>query len=296
MISATAVTKSATVTDKNPAIAPAPPLTLLPAMSSHIPDPIYNEISIAARKGAEFVAVELPEHTEIYIKALHGIGIEKQDIIKAAKAFYLSVVAAKAIQATRLDFEGDFEDLLAAARSDEIRRKNFGRELMGLIEKYTERAYKDGLVDGGVGDATLDDEDMDALNSVILEQRSYVRGFTDTLYEGEGVSDELAGQKPAMWWNKSVYPSYLKGLQSAAKNAYFEWVYGDAEHCNTCLTLNGQVHRMRDYAKRNLLPKSSALECKGYQCQCSLIPRLNAKASGVFPSATKSHEDEAIAS
>ena len=178
----------------------------------------------------------------------------------------------------------------------EIRRKNFGRELMGLIEKYTERAYKDGLVDGGVGDATLDDEDMDALNSVILEQRSYVRGFTDTLYEGEGVSDELAGQKPAMWWNKSVYPSYLKGLQSAAKNAYFEWVYGDAEHCNTCLTLNGQVHRMRDYAKRNLLPKSSALECKGYQCQCSLIPRLNAKASGVFPSATKSHEDEAIAS
>ena len=278
---------------------PTPPLTLLPAVaSSHIPDPIFNEIQIAARKGADFVAVELPEHTEAYIKALYAAGIEKQDIIKAAKAFYLNVVAAKAIQATRLGFEDDFEDLLIAARGDEIRRKNFGRELMTLIETYTERAYKDGLVDGGVGDAALDDEDMDALNAVILDQRSYVRGFTDTLYKGDGITDELATQKPAMWWNKSVYPSYLKGLQSAAKNAYFEWMYGDTKHCDTCQALNGQVHRMRDYTKRNLLPKSSALDCKGFQCQCSLIPRMNSKASGTFPSATKSHEHdhEAVAS
>lgn len=281
-----------------PTIAPTAPLTLLPAMSSHIPDPIYNEISIAARKGADFVAVELPEHTEAYIKALHGAGVEKADIIKAAKAFYLSVTAAKAIQATRLDFEYDFETLLAAARGDEIRRKNFGRELMGLIEKYTERAYKDGLTDGGVGDAVLDDEDMDALNAVILEQRSYVRGFTDTLYKGDGITDDLAGQKAAVWFNKSIYPSYLKGLQSAAKNAYFEWVYGDTEHCADCLALNGQVHRMRDYVKSGWLPKASKLKCKGFQCQCALAPRPGAKASGVFPAATKSddHNHEAIAS
>lgn len=279
-----------------PTIATPAPLQLLPAMSSHIPDPIYNEIMIAARKGADFIAVELPAHTEAYIKALYAVGIEKQDIIKAAKTFYLSVTAAKAIQATRLDFEGDFEDLLASARGDEIRRKNFGRELMGLIEKYTERAYRDGLVDGGVGDAALDDEDMDALNAVILDQRSYVRGFTDKLYGGEGVSDELASQKPAMWWNKSVYPSYLKGLQSAAKNAYFEWVYGDTEHCKTCQALNGQVHRMRDYTKSGWLPKAEKLACGGFQCACSLIPRMNAKASGTFPSATKAHDHEAVAS
>lgn len=273
-----------------------PPLTLLPAMSSHIPDPIYNEIQIAARKGADFVAVELPEHTETYIKALHAVGIEKPEIIKAAKTFYLGVTAAKSIQATRLNFEYDFETLLDAARGDEIRRKNFGRELMTLIETYTEKAYKDGLMDGGVGDAILDDEDMDALNAVILEQRSYVRGFTDTLYKGEGVTDELATQKPAMWFNKSVYPSYLKGLQSAAKNAYFEWVYGDAEHCDTCRALNGQIHRLRDFTKAGWLPKSDKLACGGFQCKCVLIPRMNAKAFGTFPLATKAHEhSEAIA-
>lgn len=265
-----------------------PPLTLLPAVaSSHIPDPIYNEIEIAARKGADFVAVELPEHTETYIKALHGAGIEKPDIIRAAKAFYLSVTAAKAIQSTRLDFENDFDDLLAAARHEDIRRKNFGRELMGLIERYTERAYKDGLIDGGVADAVLDDEDMAALNAVILEQRAYVRGFTDKLYGGDGISDELAGQKAAMWFNGSIYPSYVKGLNSAARNSYFLWVMDQSkENCVTCIALDGQIHRMKDYVRTGYTPNSDKLVCgKGKQCGCKLVPAPGEKASGSFPAA-----------
>jgi hypothetical protein len=272
-----------------------PPLTLIPAVaSSRIPNAIYNEIEIAARKDTGFVAVELPLHTETYIHALKAVGMERREIVEAAKAFYLNVSAAKAIQATRLDFENDFEDLLNAARGDEIRRKNFGRELMGLIETYTERAYKDGLMDGGVGDAALDDEDMDALNSVILEQRSYVRGFTDTLYKGDGITDELATQKPGMWFNGSIYPSYLKGLNSAASNNYFLWVMDHSkENCVTCIALEGQVHRMKDYVRTGFTPNSDKLECgKGKQCGCHLQPVMNAKASGVFPSATKSAEHE----
>lgn len=267
-------------------------------LAGHIPDPIYNEIAIAARKGAAFVAVDLPEHTEVYIKSLHGIGIEKPEIVRAAKAFYLSVRAAKAIQATRLDFEYDFETLMDSARTDAIRRKNFGRELMGLIETYTERGFKDGLIDGGILDAALDDEDMDALNAVILDQRTYVRGFTDKLY-GDGIDDELASQKSAMWWNGSIMPSYFKGLNSAAKNSYYLWVIDLAkENCRSCKALDGQIHRLRDYTKANYLPNSDRLECgAGKQCGCKLQPMPGAKSTGRFPvSAMKSHEHSEITS
>jgi hypothetical protein len=182
-----------------------------------------------------------------------------------------------------LDFELAFEDLLKAGRANEVRRKNFGRDLMSLIETYTERAYRDGLRDGGIADEALDGEDMDTLNGYILENRQYVRGITDTLYEGSGITDAQAIERPGMWFNKSIYPAYTAGLMSAARNGYFEWVYGDTEHCRDCRRLNGQIHRLKDYTKSGWLPKASHLECGGFNCKCNLVPRMGAKARGRFP-------------
>lgn len=275
--------------------APQPALAIVPPVRA-VPDAIYREIEVASRKGAAFIPDALPDHTHTYISTLHELGVARSEIVKAAKAFYLSASAQKALQATRLDFEYDFENLLAAGRNDDLRRKNFGRELIGLIETYAERAYRDGLIDGGVADATLDDDDRDALNAVILDQRQYVRAITDRIYSEGGVSDAQAESKPAMWFSKSIYPSYLKGLESAARNGYFEWVYGDTEHCKDCRALNGQIHRLKDYSKSGWMPRASALSCGGFNCKCNLVPRPNAKARGRFPSTKhEHHEDDAHA-
>lgn len=258
----------------------------LPA--AFVPDDIYKEISIAARKGADFVADKLDEHTALYIKSMAEYVDDRSIIVDAAKSFYLSVQAAKAIQATRIDYELAFEDILAEAIKGTIDRRRFGTLLRNEIKKYIRLAYIDGLTDGGVTDAQLSDDDEAAIKAMTQEQSQYVSNIGETLYKGDGISEAQAKNKPSQWWNKSVYPAYLEGLRSAAGNAYFRWNMDERkENCETCSALNGQVHRLNDYLKTGLYPKSSKLACNGDNCGCGLIPVPNGKAFGRFPIAAK---------
>lgn len=62
----------------------------------------------------------------------------------------------------------------------------------------------------------------------------------------------------------------------------YEWRYGDTEHCSDCLRLNGQRHTYSAWRDAGWLPKRKNLECKGYNCQCNLIPVLGLDERGGF--------------
>jgi hypothetical protein len=180
--------------------------------------------------------------------------------------------AQKAIQATRLDFENNVEDIFSAAQQGELTRSRFGILLRAQVSRHGRAAYRDGLVDGGVTDATLTDEDMARVDVLLAEQAQYARDLADTIYAGRGITETEVASKPAMWFNKSIQPFYDAGLLSANKNGNYEWALGRTEkHCKTCLSANGQIHRLRDWHKASVLPKSSSLKCKGYRCDCKLV-------------------------
>lgn len=187
----------------------------------------------------------------------------------------------KELSATREDFFSAVSNVFEGAIDKSYSRAQFERQLYRLIRRYGERAYRDGLADGGVElDASepLDREDMAALNKLIGEQTGYIGNVGDVLFN-EDVSDDITVNKPEMWWNKSVIPFYQAGLLSANGNGMYEWVVGKAEHCSTCLTMNGQVHRMREYSERGITPQASSLECGGYRCACSL-KKTSGRAKG----------------
>jgi hypothetical protein len=193
-------------------------------------------------------------------------------------------VPGKAIQATRLDFETDFEDLLAAGRSGNLDRRAWANRTRTLLRKYGERAYKDGLNDGGVQiapDAPLDDDDQAELNRLLAEQSGYVTELGRVVFDkAKAVSEGQAAVKPGMWFNKSIMPIYEAGRLSADKNGMYEWVLGRTEeHCATCLAASGQRHRLRDWHRRGIIPRSDRLECQGFQCDCQLV-RTTERARG----------------
>lgn len=186
----------------------------------------------------------------------------------------------KTLQATRLDFEGDFEDLLASAQADDTSRRRFGTVLRALIAKYGKRAYQDGLVEGGIED-DLTDGDLSAIGSLVSDQTGYVTDFANKVYSADGLSELLAEQKPEQWFNKSINPFYLEGLQSADENGLYEWVYGDTEHCADCKRLDGQKHRLKDWIKSGWKPKADKLACKGFKCKCSYV-KTKGRTSGSY--------------
>lgn len=224
----------------------------------------------------------LPKHTADYIAGISELVTDKPTIIAAALRHHQRVTIAEAIQSTRLDFEGAVEALLLEAVRGGVKRSTFVSRLMQLIRGYGEQAYRDGLKDGGV-ESELDDSDLAQFRRFADEQRQYVQGIADAIYADDRVTPDEAENKPAMWFNKSVYPQYLMGIESASQNAALEWVLGSTdEHCGSCRALSGQVRRAK-YWLTTIQPKSGALACKGFNCECTLQPTDRPISKGSLP-------------
>lgn len=266
--------------------APPPPPDDPPPARTWIADDVFAEIKVAARKGASFVPDKLNTHTAAYIASLCALGIEQTVIVESAKRHHIRLTAAKAIQATRLDFEMAFEDLLARARNDEATRQQFRAKLASLLNTYGRMAYMDGFRDGGLADdeALLDDDDNETIARLLAEQSAYVSGLTDTLFKGDGVSDDLAALKPAQWFNKSIMPFYQAALASAAANSLFEWLRGNtSDSCTDCIVLEGQRRRLKVWSAKGLMPPCDKTECGGFNCDCKLVPAEGKASAGSFP-------------
>jgi hypothetical protein len=186
----------------------------------------------------------------------------------------------KDIQATRLDFEGDFEDMLKAAASGSMDRRRAGVVGRALLSKFIRQGFTDGLVKGGVTEPP-DNEDMNTIATLVSNANGFLTRLLDTIYQ-DGLTDIQIASKPAQWWVQSVQPAYLEGQGSADKNGMYEWVLGMTEHCDTCKRLAGQIHRMKDWLRKQFYPGSPKLDCHPGPCGCKFVRRPGARASGRF--------------
>ena len=188
---------------------------------------------------------------------------------------------------TRASFISAFTDLVKSSVGGDTNRRRAGIVLRAQLNRLGRQAYADGLKAGGIEDA-LDAEDQAAVAAWLVEQSGYVTTFLNSLYKS-GLSAAQVEQRAEMWANKSLESAYNLGLASADRNGLYEWRIGKAEkHCATCLPLNGQAHRLKEYVRRDLMPKSSKLACKGFLCDCSLV-RVTGRAHGRWPVAIKEH-------
>lgn len=203
---------------------------------------------------------------------------DKQTILDAFKAAF-DKLSVKAIQATRLDYERDFDELLSRARSERMQRTQWASAMRVIGRRYGTKAYVDGMTDGGVED-DLSDDDRITINDLVAAQSPYVTELGNILFKEDGISDAQADGKAAMWWNKSLQPLYFAGLQAADFNGVYEWVYGDTEHCTDCRRLNGQRHRLKGW-KANWMPQSDRLDCGGFNCKCTL-QKVKGKVRGSY--------------
>lgn len=209
--------------------------------------------------------------------------IESRDVSLIRKSFDAAFQTldnqTKAIQSTRLDFEADFDNLLKRAREEKMGRVQWASAMRAIIRRFGERAYIDGMADGGVEDEPTEDDRI-SINGLHSDNSGYVTELGNVLYKEDGVTDAQADVKAAMWFNKSIEPYYQAGLFSADSNGLYEWVYGDTEHCETCQRLNGQRHRLKGW-KANYLPKSDLLDCHGFNCECNLV-KAKGRARGTY--------------
>lgn len=198
-----------------------------------------------------------------------AIGAAFREAVKAMDATF------KALSATRINFEEDFNSLIKKAMAE----NNFGRvqwssAMRAIIRRYGRMVYSDGLIEGGVLDGALSEEDENAVASLVGEQSSYVSNLGAALFKDETVSPAMADQKAELWFNRSLKPFYEAGLLSADANGIYEFAGKDGqESCTTCMHLKGQRHRLKTWARRGLRPGTDgdSFECGGWKCEHKLI-------------------------
>lgn len=180
----------------------------------------------------------------------------------------------------------EYQDILERYVVDTVNGNMLSGEMSRAHKKLLKRlapdAYTEGMKEGGIRDpeAEMEDEDDEAIENWISGQSEYTLEFARACEEAsKAKGDDRTNKRDALLdrvdeWTASLRYLGQRGYLSAKSNLPLTWKVGDTEHCDTCSRLDGQRHRASWYTKRDLVPRqpgSNSLDCKGFNCQCTLI-------------------------
>ena len=126
------------------------------------------------------------------------------------------------------------------------------------------------------------------LAEMIASEYSHVDGFFRAIVDAR-IDETPIGpllSRADIWangWNNAY--NAAKMLIAALFGERLVWVYGAAEHCDTCRSLNGIVTFAREWEALNVRPQNPPnplLECQGWRCKCSLQPTNQRRSPKAF--------------
>lgn len=187
---------------------------------------------------------------------------------------------SKAFGLTASDFAARFSSLAILAVNNRIDRNEFEGTLLDLLSTAGAAAFADGLRAGGVVDMPDPDEEA-IIEDWLVNQIDFIDGLAAEVFDGK-LQEDAIRTRAEMWVNKSLREVFNSARLSADSNSMYEWQLGMTEtHCEDCQRLNGQRHRLKQWAVRGLTPPTERTQCHGYHCDCHLV-RTDQPAIGRF--------------
>lgn len=186
----------------------------------------------------------------------------------------------KAFGATAAEFKSTFTSTLTLAANGRLARNQAENLLLAALLNAGEKAFTDGLREGGVDDP-IDEEDQQRIQDFVSDSIDYLDPLLDAVFAGQLSPDQIS-QRADMWVNKGLASMLSAGRLSADRNGMYEFYGTDGkESCPDCKRLKGQIHRYKDWERKKLVPgvDTDNYECKGFNCQHRLR-RVAGKAVG----------------
>lgn len=156
---------------------------------------------------------------------------------------------------------------------------DMSRQMKRMIKSMARDAYTEGLLEGGVDEEELEDEDERIIDEWVAEQTSYTLEYAKSITEARKSDDDEEVTlnnflTRVEYWVDNLNVLANKGYASAKSDMMVRWRLGETEeHCATCSKLNGQRHRLSWFTSRDYLPQqrgSEELQCGGWKCDCRL--------------------------
>lgn len=243
---------------------------------------------------------------EPIVKISYANGKTKEVVItppgQLKRAFYSLpqriVTRQAAIDDDLVTYQEYINDLASEANGGDIDQDEFEEELAGstlailllalLLGSENKSEAAQELIDAAravlAGDITEVDtlNDDDLLGAALTDDErkaldTEVSGSNDStlgadIYAGKYI-DNAGGLLTRLGlWGSTALMLFGVGELFGKPERMKKWLWGNTEKpCVTCLRLNGQVHTSGDWARSGWYPKSRHLDCRGYNCACSLV-------------------------
>ena len=144
-----------------------------------------------------------------------------------------------------------------------------------LLRQFAFKTVMEGIREI-LSNAEIDDEDRESAQDIadewLLTQLPHVNQFAKDTEAARGDPVAVRGiLNRVTLWVDALRNLGALGRAYANNNKKGFWVLGPTEHCGDCLRYSRLgPHRMSFWRARKL-PRSPALECHGFHCQCDIV-------------------------
>jgi hypothetical protein len=171
------------------------------------------------------------------------------------------------------EYQDGLIELIALGSRGEITREEFESRWLELTEAILILML---LLGSEREELTLEQESE--VSQQMERSRAGMGEITRQVFAGEYVVQEGEEEpqrnilaKVLLWANVAI-GMFWAGLSFLADDPWLQWELGKADHCRTCLALNGIIMRASDWARSPFKPRitNGSLACGGYNCKCRL--------------------------
>jgi len=167
-------------------------------------------------------------------------------------------------------------------------QSEFENAMTRIVERGLKQAWNKGFMDYGIAPDEQADDERQYIFNYTLDQWQYIDGLASFIADNSRANKGKLKDINARidLWIRRYDTIYNEAKARAAGNQKLEWVLGVAEHCSSCVKLNGQVRRGSFWIGNGILPavpNADYLECKGYKCKCTLQPTSKRMSRGPLP-------------
>jgi hypothetical protein len=214
------------------------------------------------------------------------------------KAGPLAQHYADLVQVSDLDDKARFTPVQAYAKSlrdatralwqGRVTRNGFGQAMFSAIERHLEIAWREGAGQCGIRPDERTAEEQATLDEFIDGQIVFVPRLGAFIEENSRANGELLRRSLNRLppWTNRFNEVVAIAQEIACQDQKFIWLLGQAEHCKTCLKLNGRVMRMSRWRELDVHPQDTRpgkLDCRGFECKCRRVPTDKRATPGRLP-------------
>jgi len=183
-------------------------------------------------------------------------------------------------------YSSSIRDLTKKMYDGAISYSEFVSAMENLIISELRKAWYKGMEENGLTEDDMTNEWAAILREIIMSEQDHVPDFALAIEQAKRKDEPLDPlmSRADLWGNR--YPDIVNraAVATAAGKDRYEWQYGDTDHCDTCLSLNGIVAYATEWAASAYHPQqppNEMLTCKGWKCRCRLVPTTKRRTVNV---------------